>query len=154
MYKNEPPESDIQAVYNTNIRKEAEENRRLLKPIISTVIFMGRNGLPFRGHRDDGKLQTVDETEDVDACSGKFRALLQFRVASGDSHLRQHLENCKGNATYISKTAQNSIISCISRCILAKLVSQVKEARFYAIMADETTDISRHEQNDSGYPIF
>ena len=30
--------------------KKIQENRAKLHPIIETVIFLGRNGLPFRGH--------------------------------------------------------------------------------------------------------
>lgn len=32
-----------------------QQNREKLKAVVETVIFLGRNGLPFRGHRDDLK---------------------------------------------------------------------------------------------------
>ena len=33
--------------------KEVKKNCNKLKPIVDTVILLGRFGLPFRGHRDD-----------------------------------------------------------------------------------------------------
>lgn len=41
---------------------------------------------------------------------GNFRALLDFRVDSGDSILQKHLETAFKTAMYTSKTIQNSII--------------------------------------------
>jgi hypothetical protein len=43
----------IEVIIDTNIRKEIEENRKKLAPIVDSVIFCGRLGLPLRGHRDD-----------------------------------------------------------------------------------------------------
>jgi hypothetical protein len=59
--------------------------------------------IEFCGHRDDAT------NEDPDANLGNFKALVEFRMEAGDNVLRQHLENCKKNATYMSKTAQNDI---------------------------------------------
>jgi hypothetical protein len=35
--------------------KEIKENRRL-KPIIKSIMFLGRQNIALRGHRDDGHL--------------------------------------------------------------------------------------------------
>ena len=32
-----------------------QQNREKLKSIVETVVFLGRNGLPFRGYRDDSR---------------------------------------------------------------------------------------------------
>ena len=67
-----------------------------LMSIAETVIFCGRQGLAFRGHRDG----TPSTKEDL---HGNFLALLQFRVQAGDLILKHHLDNA-GNALYTSKT--------------------------------------------------
>ena len=36
--------------------KKVAENRKRLKPIIETIIFLGRQNILLRGHRDDGPL--------------------------------------------------------------------------------------------------
>ena len=57
------------------------ENRRKLKSIIKTVIFLGQQNIHFRGHRDDSQhLDTVTN-------AGNFQALLDFRVEHGDKVL-------------------------------------------------------------------
>ena len=42
--------------------KEVKKNCNKLKPIVDTVILLGRFGLPFRGHRGDSVfLKTTDQ---------------------------------------------------------------------------------------------
>ncbi|CAI6377122.1 unnamed protein product [Macrosiphum euphorbiae] len=38
------------------LKSEIEQNCAKLKPIIETVMFCGRQGLPLRGHRDSGPI--------------------------------------------------------------------------------------------------
>ena len=45
----------IEVILDANIKKEIEDNRKKLAPIVDTVIVCGRLGLPLRGHRDDAK---------------------------------------------------------------------------------------------------
>ena len=45
-----------------NLLTQIQENRRRLIPIIETIIFLGRQNIPLRGHRDDGNPNlTIDE---------------------------------------------------------------------------------------------
>ena len=50
------------------------------------------------------------------------------------------------NATYISKTTQNELISCIGELMIKSVVNRVKAAKYFSILADETTDAGRKEQ--------
>ena len=74
---------------------------------------------------------------------GKFHSLVQFAIESGDSILKEHLEQCRRNATYMSKTAQNDLLSCMADVLVSDIVAQAKESHFYGIAAD---DISGWEQ--------
>ena len=103
-------------------------------------------GLPLRGHRDAGALTVPRNCEEIDAKSGNLRALLQFRAVSGDADLRNHLATCNKNATYIGPQTQNDLISCIGEQIQSVLIQRVKDAKFFTVIADETTDVSRREQ--------
>jgi len=40
-----------------NIKKKTSDNRNYLKEIIRTIIFLAKQGLPFRGHREDDDSQ-------------------------------------------------------------------------------------------------
>jgi len=108
-----------------------ESNRKLLVPIIKTIIFCGHNNLPLRGHRDDGIL-------DIDSAlvgtQGMFRSLLAFRIDSGDKELSNHISSCKKNATMISKTIQNEIINILHKVIIETIVTNVKKQVFFHIM--------------------
>lgn len=56
------------------------QNRQMMKSVVDTIIFCGRQGIALRGHRDDSKhLQLASF-----ANHGNFLALLKFRVDSGD----------------------------------------------------------------------
>jgi len=78
-------------------------------PIVKTVIFCGRQGIPLRGHSDTGTLALPDGDPAVN--DGNFRVLLRFRIDSGDLALNEHLEYCMQNATYISPKIQNEIFA-------------------------------------------
>lgn len=123
--------------------KEMEDNKIKIKPIIETIIFCGRQGLALRGHRDSGPLQFDTEPKQND---GNFRALLRFKVNSGDEVLRNHLEKSSLKAKYTSPLIQNEIIKIIGSLITKQLVEEVNAACGFSVLADETTDVSHKEQ--------
>ncbi len=71
------------------LQKEIAENRARLKPVIETIILCGQQNFPLRGHRDDGGVHVENE---ISTKQGNFRALLHYRIKSGDVALQQHLE--------------------------------------------------------------
>ena len=57
---------------NSDGKRQIEQNRKKLVPIIETIFLCGRQGLALRGHRDAGRiLLEEDPTEN----EGNFRAL-------------------------------------------------------------------------------
>lgn len=94
--------------------KQVLENRARLKPIVESVIFLGRQNIPLRGHRDQGSLVGNEHNKNnLSAINeGNFRELLRFRILSGDTILKNHLETTSSKATYISHTTQEEIIQC------------------------------------------
>ena len=95
------------------------------------VIYLAKQGLPLRG-----------DVEDINGVknSGHFLALLKD-YASKDEILYQHLYFPKGrNATYMSSTTQNNIINFIGYDLLLNaIISEVKEATFFSVLADEVS---------------
>ena len=77
---------------------------------------------------------------------GNFIELLNFRVRAGDTVLEQHLKKCPKNASYISKSTQNELIKCCGEVITNMIVNEVKESKFFSIIADEASDCSNKEQ--------
>ena len=69
--------------------EEIGRNRSALISVIDTVQFCAVQNLALRGHRDDGK---VDPSGNIPVENDdNFRALLRFRLRSGDSALQKHL---------------------------------------------------------------
>ena len=60
--------------------------------------------------------------------------------------LGQHLKTCSKNASYISKTSQNDLISCCGQFITELVVRKIKENQFFSILADEASNCSNQEQ--------
>ena len=140
---------------NASHMEQVKENRKRLIPIIESIMFLGRQNISLRGHRDDGP---IEFSHDIDSdgvryhCKtsltneGNFRELLRFRVLAGDNDLAKQLESSSKNATYISKTTQNELIRTIGDNIQQSILSNVKRAQFYSVIFDETTDVSKTEQ--------
>ena len=78
--------------------------------------------------------------------SRNFQALLRFGMDAGDQILREHLATAPRNAQYHSPTIQNDLIAATSQWIQKKIVQEVKEAKFFAVCADEAADAANKEQ--------
>ena len=77
---------------------------------------------------------------------GISRALLDFRVESGDKVLEEHFKTAPKTATYRSKTIQNQLISCCGDHIRNVIIKELREAKYFSILADEAVDRSNKEQ--------
>lgn len=102
---------------------------------------MGRQNISSRGHCDDGSL-----SEDSGVNKGNLRAVLWFRIDSGDTNLQRHLETSTSHATYISKVTQNELINTCGEEIVSKIIRRLQASRFYANMLDETNDAANESQ--------
>lgn len=131
----ENPDCDVRNQIDTFRAAQANENRERLKPIIRSIMYLGKQNISLRGHRDDGPLKKESEYNE-----GNFRELLRFRVESGDEVLKKHLETTSSRATYISKTTQNELIHCIGEEICNVIIENIKTSKYYSVIFDETTD--------------
>ena len=122
--------------------RQIEENRLKLISIVETILFLGRQGIAYRGHRED----TALVLENTEHNQGNFLALLKFRVQSGDRALEQHLTSVSSNALYTSKTIQNELITICGDLIRRHILSDIQRAGFYSVIADEATDVANQEQ--------
>ena len=83
---------EINLLCDKKYKHEVEENRKVLAPIIDTIVTLGRLGLPFRGHRDDSKYHPKVGEYSTGGV-GNFVEFQQFRARGGDKVLEQHLKN-------------------------------------------------------------
>lgn len=118
------------------------ENRARIRPIVESIIFLGKQNISFRGHRDFGKLDLDYKKND-----GNFRCLLKHRVNfAGDENLKEHILKSSLRATYLSPETHNIIIECSGQEILSKVSAKVQAAKIYSIMFHKTTDLSNLSQ--------
>ena len=119
---------NIAEMFSANYKKESADNRDCLFKILSCIRYLGRQGLPFRGHDDQ---------------QSNFLQLLKLR-AEDDEKLKTWIDR-KANK-YTSPEIQNEMIKALAHPILAELAECLRKANFYSVMMDETTDLSNHEQ--------
>ena len=114
-------------------------NPVILKCTARTIHLLGKQGLPLRGHRED----MIDAENDTDRNPGNFITFLH-EIAQYCPELDNHLKNpLMKNATYISPKSQNEMIDVIEiNTIQQHLINKIKDAKFYAVMADEVTSMS------------
>ena len=60
--------------------------------------------------------------------------------------MKEHFEKALQNAKYNSKTIQNELICVTGEWITQTIVSEIKKARFFILLADETADNTSTEQ--------
>ncbi|CAG2222785.1 unnamed protein product [Mytilus edulis] len=121
--------SSISKAYENKIVR----NRQILLAIIDVIVSLGQRNIALRetGIR---KLKKED---------GNFQYFVEW-VAKFDEILRHHLQS--QGPHYLSPKVQNELIYCCETEIREKIVNDCKQAEFYSICADETTDVSVKEQ--------
>ena len=73
-------------------------------------------------------------------------ALVKFRMQCGDPVLTSHISTSQRNATHVSPNIQNQLVKCIGDSILESLLCEVRQSKFYSVLADEAVDINVKEQ--------
>lgn len=119
-----------------------ERKRKVLTRLVDASLFLAKQGIPFRGHREYAGLGAPATNE------GNFLELLKL-IAKYDSILDSHL-NEKADSTmtykYISPESQNELISSLGAETLNMIVKEIKDAVFYSVIVDSTIDIARVDQ--------
>ena len=139
------PDKAVDRLIDVERQRIVARNRNVLKALFDIVLLCGKQGTALRGHRDDG-VWRVDDDDDVEVNNqGNFIELVKFRSRS-DPVLADHLNTMPSNARYTSKTIQNEMTEVVGDHIRELILSDIKQARFFSLLADEVTDISNQEQ--------
>lgn len=117
-------------------RKDAEksENREVVQIIFDCVLFLSKQGMPFRGH---------DESE-TSSNRGNFIELLHF-LAKYCPQIQKWLASHPGNVTYMSAEIQDEMISIIANKIRSELSSDITDAGEFSLICDEVSDVANGE---------
>ncbi|CAM4956510.1 unnamed protein product, partial [Rotaria socialis] len=127
---------------NSNVVKQLDScraiqirrNRERLTKICSTLRFLARQMISFRGHEENEKSSN----------QGNFLEILRW-ASETDPLIKSIFEDSTGNASYLSHDIQNELIHIMSNEIREKISSMLNSNK-YALMADECRDIRGTQQ--------
>ncbi|XP_065580922.1 zinc finger MYM-type protein 1-like [Artemia franciscana] len=113
--------------------KEILENRQYVKALLKTTALLGRQGLAFRGH-DEGESS---------ANQGNFVETVHLLTEINPDLMKN---SRKAYGHYMSHEYQNDYIEVIGNEIKSSIAKEVREAKYFAVLVDETKDLSKKEQ--------
>ena len=93
---------------------------------LRSIQFLSRQGLPLRGHRED---------------EGNFVQLLKSK-----SYAKPRLNGWLENGKYLSPEIVSEILKLMGNAILREILQEIREAKWFTVMADKTSDINNKEQ--------
>lgn len=140
----EHPSQAVSTRIDSQVQKQLEDNQCVLESLFKVVMLLGKQGLAFRGHRDD-QIEWQEQADQEIDNQGNFVEMVRFR-AETDAILSKHLENAPKNAQYTSKTIQNQLIDVIGSHIRSEILHEIETAKFYSVLADELSDVANKEQ--------
>lgn len=136
---------------------EVTKNRNILQRVIYVVKLIGKRGLSYRGHRNEGADSLNDSTLD----HGNFLDILLL-LKKYDVVLCEHIDSISKNAsenhkrekgkgrgaslTFISKSTVNMVIDSISYFMKKSISNEIRDAVMFSVQLDTTQDISVQDQ--------
>ena len=112
--------ANIALQLHTQSKAEQEFHGNML---LSSIRFLARQGLPLRGH-----------TETSDSFEGNLYQLLLLR-AEGNDMMSAWLRRKE----YLYPDIMNEIIVMMGKAVLRKILTQIKGAMWFALIADEAS---------------
>lgn len=112
-----------------------QENRKYIEAVIDSLLYTSCQNIAQRGHRED---------EDSDN-RGNFLELLRL-LTKYDDVVKRKLQDLPRNAKYTHHNIQNEIINIMANMIRSEISDEVKVSKHFALLVDETKDVSKTEQ--------
>ncbi|CAH0560642.1 unnamed protein product [Brassicogethes aeneus] len=135
-FKSTKNQQSVASQISTAHTKLIQQNREYIKSIVRCIIYLSTQGLALRGH---------DESTTTGQNRGNFLELLDLISRDNKIIAKRLLEGPK-NAKYTQHSIQNELIHCLAELTNKHISNEVKEAPYFALMADETKDPSKTEQ--------
>ena len=127
--------TSVQDRNNSVCSQQIHHNRHYIKTIAEVLRLCAMQDLALRGHR---------EGEDSHN-PGNFLKILEL-IGNHDSVVGEKLRNGPQNATYTSPEIQNSVLHIMGEMLGSQICVEIKKARVFSLLVDETKDASKIEQ--------
>ncbi|CAI6362922.1 unnamed protein product [Macrosiphum euphorbiae] len=128
----------INNINEANLKIETEHWKNVLKRIIELIKTLSSQNLAFRGKSD--KLNTSN--------NGNFLKFIEF-LSKFDPVMKEHIRRISSqeiHCHYLGKDIQNEIIQLLTNKIRSRIITALKNAKYYSIILDCTPDINHTEQ--------
>lgn len=116
----------IAARLSNQVLKDQKQKREMLMKELTSLRYLARQGLAIRGHNEE---------------DGNLRQLLKCR-ADDD----QGIEFWLRDGRYLSHDIVNELLELMAHQLLRGLLQEIRQAEWFALIADETRDVSGMEQ--------
>lgn len=126
--------TSIASTLNTQ-RQQQVLNKHYIKTVLEVIKYCAFQELALRGHREDQLAKN----------KGNFLELLHL-ISEHDPIVKSRLQDGPRNATYTSHVIQDELIHLLAKNVRMKICEEVKTARYFSIIADESRDVARQEQ--------
>ena len=116
---------------DTSITRKRKEQRRHFAHVLVSLRYLARQGIALRDHDyvDDNLTQ------------------LMMLLGRGDENVQELLMKNNGEIKkYTHSDFQNEVLDLMAKEVLSNLLTDIRKSPFYAIMADEYTDVQNNEQ--------
>lgn len=121
------------------LQKEVNYWIEVLRRVVEAIRYLAERGLAFRG--TDERFNSPN--------NGNYLGALEL-IAQFDPFLRHHIDNYgnkgQGNVSYLSKTVCEEFITLMGDVLLERIKSEIKDAKYWALIVDSTPDVSHVDQ--------
>lgn len=121
----------INSLMSSETKREQSIRRQMLVKEVNSLRYLARQGLAFCGHENS---------------EGNFCQIMNLQVINHDD---QNFKKWLSSNKYMSPEILNEIIELMVKAVLCSILSEVQSRQsvpYFAIIADETRDISGKEQ--------
>jgi hypothetical protein len=129
----------VDRLMKNQIEDEMSHWRKILHRVLEAVRFLSVRALAIRGDN-----QIIGSTK-----NGNFLGVMEL-IGKFDTftaeHLKKHGNPGRGNVSYLSDTIVDEFIALMADKVLSAIVSELKQAKYFAISVDSTPDISHTDQ--------
>ena len=144
-------------------RHMVEHRRAILHRVIEIIKTLGKQGLAFRGKRNESSFTLLDDAVNhgnflaVAKLIGKFDEVMQNHIKAIAEKGRQNaekrtLQQKQGKVgrgsfiTFLSKSTVTSLVQVMRNLIQERIANDVRAAGIYSIEMDSTQDITSQDQ--------
>ncbi|KAL3189949.1 hypothetical protein MRX96_020286 [Rhipicephalus microplus] len=115
--------------------REVQENRLYIARVADILQFTAVQGISQRGHDESARSEN----------KGNFVELLNL-FAKYDDIIGKKLNGGAANAKYVHHSIQDQILEILSHITLTSIKEEMKSSQCFALIVDETKDLSKTEQ--------